>query len=79
MSTLDGTGVGRLGRRTGASIAAPLSMLAFWAAIALPVVYLPLLAAGIDTVSGLALFLGLLGLHALALAAGRGHARATGE
>lgn len=51
----------------------PLSALSFWIAIALPVFYLPLLAAGIDSVDGLLLFLGLLGLHVLALVGGRGH------
>ena len=55
-----------------------LSTLAFWGAIALPVVYLPLLVAGIDTPARLALFLGLFGLHVLALVGGRAHASAGG-
>lgn len=53
-------------------------MLSFWAAIALPVFYLPLLASGIDTLSGLALFLCLFGLHVLALVGGRPYAGRAG-
>ena len=71
MSALEGTGVGSL---PDTAIAAPLSMLAFWAAIALPALYLPLLAAGIDTVYGLTAFLGLFVLHVAALVGGRGYA-----
>jgi len=54
--------------------AASLSALAFWVAVVLPVFYLSLLVAGIETTGGLALFLGLLGLHLLALVGGRGYA-----
>lgn len=79
MSALDRRGLARLGRRAGASVASPVSMLAFWAAIALPVAYLPLLAAGIDTLPDLATFLGLFGLHVLALLGGRPHAAADGR
>lgn len=59
-----------------ADVASSLSVLSFWSAIALPMVYLPLLATGVHTVDGLFLFLGLLGLHVLALIGGQGHARA---
>lgn len=52
-------------------IAAPLAVLSFWSAIALPVLYLPLLVAGIDTTQELLLFLGLFALHVLALVGGR--------
>jgi len=48
-----------------------LSALSFWCSIALPAVYLPLLAAGIESTGGLAAFLGLLGLHVLSLVGGR--------
>jgi hypothetical protein len=51
-------------------LAAPLSTLSFWVAIALPVFYLPLLLAGIDDVGDLGLFFGLFGLHVLALILG---------
>ena len=47
------------------------STLAFWSAIALPALYLPLLANGIETVDRLGLFLGLFGFHLLALVGGR--------
>lgn len=46
---------------------------AFWAAIALPVVYLSLLAVGPDVAGGRTAFLGLLGLHALSVVAGHGY------
>lgn len=54
-----------------------LSALSFWCAIGLPAVYLPLLAAGIETADGLSTFLLLFGLHVVALVGGRGH-RPTG-
>lgn len=53
----------------------PLSALAFWSAITLPVLYLPLLATGPDTTGDLITFLALLGLHVLALIGGRNHNR----
>lgn len=66
------------GRRTSAGrlvvgLRRPLSALSFWTAIALPALYLPLLFHGIGSVDQLALFLGLLGLHVLALTGGRRH------
>lgn len=77
MSALDGTVDERRrsipGHPLAAHVVMSLSMLAFWAAIALPAFYLPLLAVGIDTVSGLALFVGLFGLHVLALVGGRSY------
>lgn len=54
-----------------ADLAGPLSALSFWSAIALPVLYLPILAAGIESVAGLATFLGLFGLHVAALLGGQ--------
>lgn len=65
--------VGRL-RGMGRS----LSALSFWGAIALPSIYLPLLAAGIDTTDGLLTFFLLFGLHVVALIGGRRH-RATAD
>lgn len=47
--------------------------LSFWGAIALPVIYLPLLAVGIDGPSGFLTFLGLFGLHVITLIVGRSH------
>lgn len=55
-------------------LTAPLSALSFWSAIALPALYVPLMVAGIDTTRGLLLFLGLIGLHLLALFGGRSYA-----
>ena len=55
---------------------APLvTRLSFWGAIVLPVWYLSLLIVGIDDLEGLAIFLGLLGLHVVTLVAGRSHRR----
>ncbi len=51
----------------------PLSTVAFWSAIALPALYVPLLAVGLGTVQDLALFLGLFALHLAALLAGRSY------
>lgn len=55
------------------AIRAPASRVAFYSAIALPAVYLPLLVTGIETTDGLTLFLGLLGLHLVTLVAGRSY------
>lgn len=52
---------------------APAAALAFWCAVALPAVYLGLLASGLDTPADLQAFLGLLALHFVALVAGRHH------
>lgn len=51
----------------------PLSVLAFWSAIALPALYLPLLVAGLDTPNDLGIFLGLFALHVIALVLGQSH------
>lgn len=51
----------------------PLAAIAFWSAITLPVLYLPLLMAGLSTTQDLLLFLGLLALHLAALLAGRSY------
>ncbi|MWV41350.1 MULTISPECIES: hypothetical protein [Natrialba] len=42
----------------------------FWISTLLPVAYVPVLVAGIDSVGRLSLFLGLLAVHALALVVG---------
>lgn len=51
----------------------PLSAVAFWSAIALPLLYVPLLAAGLGTTQDLLLFLGLFALHLVALFGGRSY------
>ena len=54
---------------------APVRFVAFWAAVALPFLYVPLLFDGID--GGRAIvFLGLLAANAVALVVGHGHRRA---
>lgn len=50
-------------------------MIAFWVAIGLPLLYIPLFLSGIANLSELLLFLGLFGLHVLALIRGNGYRR----
>lgn len=57
------------------TLTAPLSALAFWLAIALPALYLPLFVTGLESTSELLIFLGLFALHLLALFGGRSHRR----
>lgn len=52
-----------------------LSALAFWSAIGLPILYLPLLVTGLSNAGDLLVFLGLFTVHILALLAGRSHRR----
>jgi hypothetical protein len=54
---------------------APLRFVGFWAAVAFPFLYLPLLMGGLED-GETAVFLGLLVVNALALVAGHGHNRA---
>jgi len=56
-----------------------LAALSFWSGIALPGLYIPVLLHGIESVEGLAVFLGLFGLHVLALVGGRCHRRGSDE
>ncbi|SEW03654.1 hypothetical protein [Natrinema salifodinae] len=42
----------------------------FWIATVLPIVYVPVIAAGIDSMSRLSLFVGLLAINVLALVVG---------
>lgn len=53
----------------------PVEALAFWAAVALPFVYLPLLYQGFDDTTGVLTFTGLLIANAVALYAGHDHRR----
>lgn len=52
------------------AIARPLEAAAFWSAIALPFLYVPLLFGGLVTNAQLTAFLTLLGFHALAIVGG---------
>ena len=53
-------------------VTTPLRFVAFWAAVALPFLYLPLLAGGLEG-GQLAAFASLLGLHLLTLVVGHGY------
>lgn len=52
------------------ALARPIEAAAFWSAIALPFLYLPLLFNGLSTSTQLTTFFALLGLHALAIVCG---------
>ncbi|WP_458205504.1 hypothetical protein [Haladaptatus sp. NG-SE-30] len=56
-----------------ASLSAPIRLVGFWAAIALPFLYLPLLATGLETTGQRQIFLVLLVLNLVALLVGRRH------
>ena len=61
--------------RSGVEIVtAPFRFVAFWAAVALPFLYVPLLFGGLQG-EQLAAFVGLLGAHLLALVAGHGYSQ----
>lgn len=53
-----------------AQIARSLEAVAFWSAIALPFLYVPLLVNGVGTTAQLTAFLTLLAFHALAIVGG---------
>lgn len=54
-------------------IAEPLRIVAFWGAIMLPFLYVPLLATGLDTVAQTVVFLALLVLNLITLVIGHSH------
>lgn len=56
-------------------VARPLKWVAFWAAVVLPFLHLPLLATGLDSESSTLAFLALVGLNVLALYVGHPHNR----
>ena len=66
-------------QRAAAGLHGATSAFAFWSGIALPGLYIPVLLHGIESVEGLAVFLGLFGLHVLALVGGRCHRRGPAE
>ncbi|WP_255192337.1 hypothetical protein [Natronobeatus ordinarius] len=53
------------------SLGSTLTAVAFWLGTLLPVVYIPVVIAGLDSLARLTLFVGLLGLNVVALALGR--------
>lgn len=60
-------------RRLVRSIEGPVRFLAFWTAIALPFVHVPLLVRGLGDPAVTAVFLGLLAVNLLALYVGHDH------
>lgn len=72
-TTSRGTATRGRGQLVTRQLRAPLSALSFWSAIALPVFYLPLFATGIETSTDLLVFVGLCGLHVLALVGGHNY------
>ncbi|MFB6310762.1 MAG: hypothetical protein ABEH64_06210 [Salinirussus sp.] len=59
----------------GASVGRPISGFAFWAAIALPFLHVPLLITGLETARMTAAFMLLLGLNVVALVLGHPYGR----
>lgn len=57
------------------ALTTPLEVVGFWTAVALPFLYVPLLATGISTQGELLTFVGLVALNVAALIAGHGHKR----
>lgn len=53
----------------------PVEALAFWAAVALPFVYLPLVASGFESPTGALFFVALVVVNVLALLVGHGYKR----
>ena len=51
----------------------PIETIAFWIAIAMPALYVPLLVRGLDSPEAVIAFLLLVGANVLSLAIGRGH------
>ncbi|NHN41768.1 hypothetical protein G9C85_09010 [Halorubellus sp. JP-L1] len=72
-STPDASHTGLRSRVGLETLAAPVRATCFYAALALPLAYVPLLVSGLETVSQTGNFFLLLGLHVLALALGHGH------
>ncbi|WP_135536905.1 MULTISPECIES: hypothetical protein [Halostella] len=57
------------------TLTTPFQMLAFWSAIALPFLHVPLLATGLSNPSETVTFLALLGLNLVMLLIGHSHKR----
>ena len=58
-----------------ATVLKPLEVVGFWSAVALPFLYLPLLASGLDSSSVTIAFLALLAANAVTLFVGHPHRR----
>nr|WP_290811328.1 hypothetical protein [Halovivax sp.] len=79
-SPLANGSLGRVGREADAlatrlahSLKQPVQFLSFWGAIGLPFVHLSMLVQGLESVSTVALFVGLLALNVVALYLGHGY------
>lgn len=59
--------------RPGENVLSPVRVLAFWAAVALPFLYVPLLMTGLENPATTAAFLALLACNAVALLVGHSH------
>ena len=57
------------------AVLSPVRVLAFWAAVALPFLYLPLLVTGLGTAATTTAFLALLAANAVCLFVGHAHRR----
>lgn len=64
------------GRFAVSALAHPFEAIAFWSAIALPFLYLPLLVSGLGSTPQFSAFLALLALHAVAIVGGHRYNRA---
>lgn len=62
-----------LPRRLQNSVKGSIAAISFWGAIALPALYVPLLAVGINSVTELMMFLGLFCLHLTTLVFGHSY------
>lgn len=62
-----------LARNVRAHVVEPVRVVGFWTAIALPFVYVPLLATGLETVAETAVFFALLAANLVALAIGHSY------
>ncbi len=59
--------------RPGDDVLSPVRVLAFWTAVALPFLYLPLLGTGLDSAATTTAFLALLAANAVCLLVGHAH------
>lgn len=57
----------------GESVLSPVRVLAFWIAVALPFLYLPLLVTGLENTATMSAFLALLAANAVTLYVGHSH------
>lgn len=57
----------------------PIEAVAFWSAVALPFLYLPLLLSGLDTTDQVTAFILLVGLNVVALVIGHRYGRDEGR